>query len=259
MKSLKPGLQRVNKREIYLKGVKDVVLLGDNGCRPPSPKSISVFKRILKIKTAFFIIIGDLVYKGQGREYKKLLTFCKKEAKAPIFAVAGNHDLPEFSRFCGSSTYAIILDDFVLCILDNSHRKFSQKDLNFLIKELKKHKEKKFFILFHIPPPTKIHKSHLEQSEWLKLKKILGKFKKRIVCIFCGHIHTFADYSLAGYRVFLTGGGGAQLFNLKKGDLEIYHAVKLNFIDKDRVEFNLIPIGSRITGRWKKYRTLKLV
>lgn len=77
MKGLKPGLQRLDKREIYFKGIKNIVLLGDNGCRPPTKESIAVFK-ILKIKTDFFIIIGDLVLFGKAEEFKIIRILQKK-------------------------------------------------------------------------------------------------------------------------------------------------------------------------------------
>jgi len=259
MKGLKSGLQRVNKREIYFKGIKNIVLLGDNGCRPPTKESIAVFKKILKIKTDFFIIVGDLVLLGQGKEFKRLSAFCKKRVKVPIFTVVGNHDLPSFPKFCGLSTYAIILDNFVFVSLDNSKRKFSPKELNFLARQLKKHKEKKFFILFHIPPPTEIHQSCIDDLEWKKIKEVLDKFKERIVCIFCGHIHTFLDYYLDGYRIFITGGGGSELFNLEKDPLKAHHAIKLGFLDKDSVAFNIIPIDRKITGAGVKYLCLILL
>jgi hypothetical protein len=43
-------------------------------------------------------------------------------------------------------------------------------------------------VLFHIPPPLRYNSSHIEYGEWEKVKKVLDKFKERIVCVFCGHI-----------------------------------------------------------------------
>ena len=172
------GITYVNNKEICLKDIHSVVLLGDNGCRPPTKESAAIFSRILKIKTDLFVILGDLVFKGGGQEFRKLFAFCKKRVKVPILALAGNHDLPGYAQFCGTSTYAIILDHIGFICLDNSRKKFAKKDIAFLEKELKKHKEKRFFVLFHIPPPNKCHESHIDDVEWKKVRRVLYKYKE---------------------------------------------------------------------------------
>lgn len=227
-KDFKPGLQRVDTRELYIQGVRSVVVLGDNGCRPPGMVDLNAFRQILKIPTDLFIIIGDIVFKGRADEYRKLSTYCKKIAKAPVFTLAGNHDLPLYSAFCGRSSYALILDRSVFICLDNSRRKFKQSDVHLLKGVLKKHRGKKFFILFHIPPPLKFDGSHIEYAEWKKIKRVLDAGKQKIACIFCGHIHALLNYRLDGYPITITGGGGAMLFDLKQDKLKAHHAIKIS-------------------------------
>jgi len=245
IEGFKPGLQSVDKRELYFKGIRSVVVLGDNGCRPPEMVDLNAFKKILKIKTDFFIIVGDLVFLGKTGEYRKLLKLCRKAAHAPIFTLAGNHDLPLYSKFCGRSSYAIILDRFGFICLDNSKRKFKQSDVNLLKGVLKKHGEKKFFVLFHIPPPLKFDRSHIEYGEWKKIKKALDKFKERIVYVFCGHIHALLDYRLDGYRIVITGGGGARLSDLKQNRLKAHHAIKLSALDEGQMKSQVIAVTGR--------------
>jgi len=252
MRRLRKGLQCVKNRELNFPGIKSVVVLGDNGCRPPTKEGIVAFSRILKIKTDLFIIVGDIVLNGEDKQFRKLFKFFKGKTKAPIYALGGNHDLPGYAKFCGRSTYAIILDKFGFICLDDSKRKFEKKDVVFLERELKKHKEKKFFVLFHIPPPLKFNQSHIEYAEWEKVRKVLDKYRKRIVCIFCGHIHAFLDYLLDGYRIFISGGGGATLFNLKEDHLKAHHALRLSSLDEGKVKLNIIPVK-------KKIREVKIV
>ena len=262
IKDFKPGLQSVGKRELHLKGIRSVVVLGDNGCRPAEMVDINAFKKILKIKTDLFIIAGDLVFHGKTGEYRKILKLCRKAAKAPIFTLAGNHDLPMYSKFCGRSSYAIILDRFGFICLDNAKRKFRQSDVDLLKAVLKKHREKKFFVLFHIPPPLRFDTSHIEYSEWKKIKSALDKFKERIVCIFCGHIHAFLNYRLDGYRVIITGGGGARLSDLKQNRLRAYHAIKLSALDKGQIKSRLIVVTGRkkhVEGQVKKIEEAKSI
>jgi Icc-related predicted phosphoesterase len=200
------------------------------------------FKKILKIKTDLFIIVGDIVFKGKAGEYRKLWKLCKKVAKAPVFTLAGNHDLPLYSKFCGRSSYAIILDRFGFVCLDNSKRKFKQSDVDLLKEVLKKHSKKKFFVLFHIPPPLRYDRSHIEYGEWRKIRRVLDKFKKRIVCIFCGHIHALLNYRLDGYRIIITGGGGARLFDLRQDKLKAHHAIKLSALDEGQIKYQVIAV-----------------
>jgi len=239
-------IKYVDKKEIYLESVRSVVVLGDNGCRPPAMIDLAAFKKILKIKTDFFIIVGDIVFKGRPGEFRKLFKLCRRATKTPIFALAGNHDLPNYSKFCGKTSYAIILDRFGFICLDNSKRGFEKKDVALVERILKKHKKKKFFILFHIPPPLRFDQSHIEYKEWEKIKKVLDKFKNRIVCIFCGHIHAFLDYRLDGYRIFITGGGGAALFNLKQDRLKAHHALRLSSLNEGKVKLDIIPVNKKV-------------
>jgi len=245
MRDFKPGLQSVNKRELHLTGVRSVVILGDNGCRPPEMIDTNAFKKILKIKTDFFIIVGDIVFKGKAGEYRKLSKFCRKNSQSPVFTLAGNHDLPMYSKFCGRSSYAIVLDRFGFICLDNSKRKFKQSDVDLLNRVLKKHRGRKFFVLFHIPPPLKFNNSHIEYAEWKKIKRALDKFKERIVCVFCGHIHALIDYRLDGYHIIITGGGGARLFDLKQDRLKAHHAIKLSALDESQIKSQVIVVSGR--------------
>lgn len=235
-------IRRVDKREVYLEGVRSAVVLGDNGCRPPEMISIYAFKKILKVKTDLFIIVGDIVFQGKEGEFRNLLKFCRKTTKVPIFTLSGNHDLPLYSKFCGRSNYAIILNRFGFICLDNSKRKFRQTDIVLLKGILNKYKEKKFFVLFHIPPPLKFDTSHIEYSEWEKVRKVLDKFKERIICIFCGHIHALLNYRLDGYRIIITGGGGARLFDLKQDKLKAHHAIKISGLDDGRIRSRVVAV-----------------
>jgi 3',5'-cyclic AMP phosphodiesterase CpdA len=253
IKDFKPGLQNVDKRELYLRNVRSVVVLGDNGCRPPEMVNLKAFKKILKIKTDLFIILGDLVLHGKTGEYRKLMRLCRKTVQVPIFTLVGNHDLPMYHKFLGRSSYAIILDRFGFICLDNSKRKFKQSDVNLLNRVLKKHRGKKFFILFHIPPPLRFNSSHIEYGEWEIIKRALDKFKERIVCVFCGHIHALLNYRLDGYRIIITGGGGARLFDLKQDRLKAHHAIKLSALDEGQIKSQVIAV----TGR-KKHAEVKI-
>lgn len=240
MKTLKPGFQFINSKEILLKETKSIVLMGDTGCTSLSKETKKNINKILAIKTDLFIILGDLVQFGKDEEYNGLIKLCNKKTKVPIFALCGNHDLPNYRKFPGMPSYSLILDNYVIAVLNNPFAKFEKKDLKFLKDKLSKYKNKKFILLFHIPPPTDLYITHMKEEKWAELKNILDPHKQRIKYIFTGHIHGFREYYLNGYHVFITGGGGAKMQNLEKDKLKKHHALNLN-LDKD-AEVNICTL-----------------
>lgn len=248
MHNLKLGLQYIDREEIYLKGIRDIVLMGDVGCTSLTKESKKILNKILKLKTDLFIILGDLVRSGTAEEFKEVIGFCNERARVPIFTLCGNHDLPSYSEFLGSSSYAIILDKYVIIALDNADRLVKEEDVAFLDKELRKHSRKKFLILFHVPPPTDLDsRSCMDSINWQKYRTVLDQYKEKIKCISCGHIHGFEEYYLDGYHIFITGGGGAKLQNLEKDTLKSHHALRFNFKDDGTLNFKIIPINRSIT------------
>lgn len=242
MLNLKPGFQYIDKKEIHLKGIKDIVLAGDVGCTGFDNESRLVFSKILCKRADLFFILGDLVSSGTLPEFNEVIDFCGKKVKAPIFTLCGNHDMPDYPKAFGFSSYALILEEYVILALDNSVAPFSKEDLLFLERELKKHKTKKFIISFHVPPPNNFQPSCMKNEEWEKTRRILDKFKKRIECIFCAHVHAFQEYYLEGYCIFISGGAGARLYKLEKGPLKEHHAIRLNLEGMMRLKVEIIRI-----------------
>ena len=98
MNKLKPGFQYINRKEIYLRGIKDIILMGDTGCTGFNEESKKILDRILKIKTNLFIILGDFAYTGKQEEFREVINFCNKRADVPIFTLCGNHDMPDYPK-----------------------------------------------------------------------------------------------------------------------------------------------------------------
>ncbi len=239
---VRPGFQCVTDREIELSGIKDVVLFGDVGCLSFGDESKKVFGEILKIKTDLYFILGDLAFTGEQKEFEEIIDFCNQRAEAPVFTICGNHDVRGFSDFFGLRSYALILDRFVILAIDNAHNHFEKKALDFLEEMLNKHKDKRFLVTFHVPPPTDLHRTSLSADEWEKVKAVSDRYRDKIESIFCGHIHGFQEHYLDGYRIFISGGGGAALYNLEKDTLKSHHAIKVTFKEDGSLDINVIPI-----------------
>lgn len=153
-----------------------------------------------------------------------------------------NHDARGFSHFLGLATYALVLDEFVVLALDNAMGVFEQESLTFTKEMLDKYPGKRFLITFHVPPPTELFGSCMKREGWEKLTAILDESKDKIECVLTGHIHGFQEYHLDGYRIFVSGGGGAMLYDLEKDTLKSHHAIKATFKDDATVEMNVIPV-----------------
>ena len=241
----KPGFQVVKDEEVCVENINDILFAGDVGCTTFDEEGRKVLGEILKNKCDLFIILGDLARKGVEEEFNKVISFCDERVKIPIFTLRGNHDLPDYNKFFGKPTYALILESIVFIFIDNvtDPAKVPEEDLEFLKKELAKHSEsKRFVILFHIPPPTNISSLHMSEEKWHSLKQALDEYQDKIECIICGHIHGFQEYFLDGYHIYISGGGGAKLHNVGKNALKKHHALKMDLARKSIANIQVIPV-----------------
>jgi len=227
MQRLSTGFQHVEQSEIHLEGVGSVVFLGDVGCTTFTKASEEVFGKILEIAADMFVVLGDVTFLGDSDEFEEIIGFCSERATAPVFSLCGNHDLDNYSQFLGRTTYALVLDAHVIVAIDNSRSKFQDESLEFLAKMLEKYADKRFVITFHVPPPTDLLAMGMEQDEWSRLRAVTDPHRDRIDCMLSGHIHAFQEYNLDGYRIFISGGGGAALYDLEKDTLKSHHAIKI--------------------------------
>jgi len=242
VQDLKSGFQKVDKKEIHLQGIKSIIFMGDVACTPFIEMNRAVLGKILEEETDLFLILGDISFLGEKEEFDEVIDFCDPQVSVPIFSLCGNHDIRGYSEVLGLSMYVLILDEFVVMALDNSRSFFQEDCLGFAEEMLEKYSDKRFLITFHVPPPTDLLGSCMRHEEWEKLKEVSDKYRDKIDCILTGHIHAFQEYYLDGYHIFISGGGGAALYNLEKDTLKSHHALKATFKDDATVEINVIPI-----------------
>lgn len=235
--------QRVDKKEIVLNKAKDIIIAGDVGCTGFDDETRTVFDAILRQRCDLFFIAGDLVCHGTAEEFSEFIDFCDKRSRVPVFALCGNHDLPDYAKHCGASSYSVITSGPVCVSLDNSSARFSKEDLEFLEAQFKKYNDRKFIVLFHVPPPVDFKASHMSDGEWMKLRGVLDRFRERVECIVCAHIHGLYEYRLDGYRVFITaGGGGKMIYDMPDPAARIYHAVRISLRKGGPADISVIPV-----------------
>jgi 3',5'-cyclic AMP phosphodiesterase CpdA len=247
MKTSICALRRVDKAEILLEKINEIIVVGDPGCTKFDDHSKRILGEILAKKADAFIVLGDMVLRGRDDELKEFTSFCNATTGTPVFTLCGNHDLPGYPAFFGKSTYALIAGAFVLIFVDNvtDYKHFNRENLEFIKQEFDKYPNKKFIILFHIPPPTDLSANCMNGLKWGELRAVLEPCKDRIECLICGHIHGFRDHIIDGYRVFVTGGGGAKLQNLEKDAIKAHHAMRLSFGNDSTIRFSTFIVGKR--------------
>lgn len=240
---IKPGLQYIDTEQVRLPGIKKVILTGDVGCTGFYEDSKEIFGQILRQKPDAFFILGDLAFTGAEEEFQEIIDFCNSRVQVPIFALCGNHDVLNYDKFLGLSSYAIVLDNFACIFLNNAAGYFSDEEIDFLRKALDKYKKRDLILFMHVPPPTDIDRSHLRHEDWEKVKKVIDRHKNKIKHIFCAHIHGFHDYYLDGYRITITaGGGGAMINDLKKPEQKLHHLIVMNLHDNGEVSTEVITL-----------------
>jgi 3',5'-cyclic AMP phosphodiesterase CpdA len=244
LKNLQTGFQCINKREIFLAGVSSVVFMGDIGCTYFPEKSQRILAKILKIETDLFVVLGDLSFLGEVAEIENTIAFCNQRVNVPLYALCGNHDMKGYSQVLGLKNYALVLDRLVILALDNSNGTFQRKSLSFADEILSKFTDKRFVVTFHVPPPSNLKAKGMEYEHWQQLTSISDKHKERIDCILTGHLHAFQEYNLDGYRIFITGGGGAPLYNLEDDPLKLHHAIRVSGFEEASLQFEVIPVES---------------
>jgi len=191
--------------------VNSFIINGDPGCDGYNTEAVIMLEETLRRKADFHLLIGDLVPTGNKHCFQQFRNIVDTTATSPVYCLPGNHDLPDYDIFCGRKDYYIKAPNVLVIMLDNSRRYFTDETLVFLQQTLRDQQHSKVFVSFHIPVPNSIVPNHISHDEWDKLETILAPYKPRIQAIFCGHVHSAFEFNIDGYRVIVTGGGGARL------------------------------------------------
>jgi len=215
------------------KPLETLILSGDPGCDGYNAESVVVLEHILRLPADLQLVLGDLVPTGQPRWFRQFEAIVAGSAAAPVYCLAGNHDLPDYEAHCGLRDYAIRAPNALVILLDNARRYFTDATVAYLRRSLEENTTPHVFVAFHIPPPNPFVPNHVSQDEWDKLRAALDPHRERIRMLFCGHVHSAFDYELDGYRVIVTGGAGSRLDAVDNHCLpqNRHHAFRLAYRD----------------------------
>ncbi len=206
---------------------------GDPGCDGYNVEAIIVLETILGRPADFHLLAGDLVPTGREKWLEHFAALVNRVSAAPVYCLAGNHDLPDYSKYCGRKDYFIKAPNALVVVLDNSRRYFSPETVEFLRETLEKEAGEDIFVAFHIPPPNPYIPNSVTPEEWAKVRDPLLPYRDRVRVVLAGHVHSGFEYDLDGFRVLVTGGAGSRLDKVENTFFprNMFHAFEARYRD----------------------------
>lgn len=207
----------------------EFVVFGDTRTRHDVHRAI--IAGILKTAHPDFIMhTGDLVADGDDNSLWPIYFDAERELlrKAALFPALGNHEhnasnyfdymdaRPYYSFNWGTAHFAVINTD-----IENAAPMAAQRDAfwkeqtSWLEADLAAAQKAQFrFVFGHHPPMTAVERRQGDNPHMTALEPMFEKYK--LTAGFFGHDHNYQHYLKNGVHYFVTGGGGAPLYDVNK-------------------------------------------
>ncbi len=210
---------------------------------------------IAKVHPAFLCFTGDIVYNGYDADDWKVWdreTEPLRQNHIPVYPALGNHDLhgdqkdalgnyfERFPELKGSRYYAVRAANALLLVLDSSVDETSGQEGAWLTGKLDTLPgDVEFvFVMLHHPPYTSSSDAKLfggghsarppEQKLAQMLETRQQKMKARIV-VFSVHVHNYERHEHGGVTYFVSGGGGAHAYPVKRAAADPFQSREINY------------------------------
>lgn len=247
------GAVRIKNEVNFIGKVSSFTVLGDPGCDGLGVEIMTTFSKAMSCtQTDFAVILGDLVPFGDEEFYKDMHDIINNVSGKPVYTLCGNHDTDHYVTYFGLKNYILVNDDILFVVLDNSKRIFEAHTLDFLEESLRNYNRKNVLILFHIPPVSAYAKNTIKAEEWQKLRAVMDPYRDRIKYILSGHIHSYFQEDVDGYKVVVSAGGGARLdfFGRLPDKNSSFHHVLRFYFDKDsELKYEYISLADKAYAR----------
>jgi acid phosphatase type 7 len=203
------------------------VVYGDTRTRHDVHRT--VINGILKYASPDFILhTGDLVADGNDPALWPIFFDAERELlrKAAFFPSLGNHERNALSYFdflnakayysfnWGNAHFMVIDSDIENAAATKTLRDaFWQEQTRWLEDDLREAQKADFRFLFaHHPPMTAVKRRQGDNPHMTALEPMFEKY--RLTAGFFGHDHNYQHYLQNGVHYFVTGGGGAPLYDV---------------------------------------------
>jgi len=197
----------------------------------------------LKPRPTAIIASGDLVDRGEAREYVELKKVFADFTEIPIYLGMGNHDLrkPFLQEFLNHSAatryevdpngfiqYEVDFGDIRLVMLDTldegkENGAFCKKRAGWLKRTLGRNAGKPTMIALHHPPVASGIQwmDAREKQDWKKTLAGAVKGRKQVRTMMCGHLHRTFHAPFAGQTISASPATSIQL-TLNLTDVDLY-------------------------------------
>lgn len=232
------GIVSIKDPVNFIEEFSAITVIGDPGCDGLGAGTMSIFARALTSAASsnFTVIAGDIVHRGIKPLYANVSDFVNAVAVNPVYMLCGNHDTAHYDEYFGRKEYVLCNEKTLLIFLDDSKRHFSPESIDFLKEMLQNYIRENIVLFFHIPPPNTIGTNTVSREEWNKVLEVIEPYRQQIQYIICGHVHSYyEDYIDGGYRLIVSGGGGARIEYVsdKVDPAKAHHHVVKLFFNQD--------------------------
>jgi 3',5'-cyclic AMP phosphodiesterase CpdA len=205
----------------------EFVVYGDTRTRHEVHRS--VINGVIKYSNPDFVMhTGDLVENGTDNTLWPIFFDAERELlrRAAIFPALGNHERharnyydymdakPYYSFNWGSAHFAVIDSDLGnVGVTQADKDAFWQEQTRWLEDDLDKAQKSDFrFVFAHHPPMTAVKRRQGDNPHMTALEPLFQRH--RLTAGFFGHDHNYQHYFKEGIQYFVTGGGGAPLYDV---------------------------------------------
>jgi 3',5'-cyclic AMP phosphodiesterase CpdA len=203
------------------------VVFGDTRTRHAVHRS--VIDAIVKYAAPDFIVhTGDLVENGADNSLWPIFLNVERELlrKMAFFPALGNHERnagnyfdfmhakPYYSFEWGNAHFTVINSDVGNAASTPAQQDaFWQEQTRWLESDLQSAQKSDFrFLVAHHPPMTAVRRRQGDNAHMTALEPMFEKY--RLSAGFFGHDHNYQHYLKNGVHYFVTGGGGAPLYDV---------------------------------------------
>jgi 3',5'-cyclic AMP phosphodiesterase CpdA len=190
--------------------------------------NMSVFEealvRIKQEQPSLILHAGDIAQRYTRRQFNWLLHELEEaRLTVPFCPVPGNHDVNDEARDAseryrlyewafGPRRYWFSYANALFVAFDDSNERCDEDDLQWLDATLARLRGSydACFVYMHVPPrdPEPGGRHALRERDAERLAEVLQRHN--VTTVFCGHLHSYAEDTIAGIPVFITGGAGEQ-------------------------------------------------
>jgi len=203
------------------------VVYGDTRTRHDVHRS--VINAVLKYSNPDFVLhTGDLVENGADTSLWPIFFDAERELlrKVAFFPALGNHerhaenysdymDVKPYYSFNWGNAHFSVLDTDIGTVSGTKadQEAFWKEETKWLENDLAQAKDAGFrFVFGHHPPMTAVKRRQGDNAHMTALEPMFQKH--RVSAAFFGHDHNYQHYLKDGVHYFITGGGGAPLYDV---------------------------------------------